>query len=141
MKLIANIDGASFGNPGSSGLGVVIQSSDGKILEEYSEHIGHGTNNRAEYLALLRSVEIAQKLGAEELEVKSDSQLVVSQMNGVYRVKNPDLKILIKEIFEKIRTSKMKFSIVHIPREFNKTADKLAKKGASSLNYIDKFKE
>jgi ribonuclease HI len=132
MKLIANIDGASFGNPGSSGLGVVIQTSDGKIIQEYSEHLGNGTNNRAEYLALLRGVEIAQKLGAVEIEVKSDSQLVVSQMNGLYKIKNPDLKILAKEIFERIRSSRMKFRIVHIPRELNKTADKLAKKGARS---------
>ncbi|MFZ1083296.1 MAG: ribonuclease HI family protein [Candidatus Kryptoniota bacterium] len=130
MKLVANVDGASFGNPGASGLGVVIQDNQGKVLQEYSEHLGHGTNNRAEYLALLRSVELAEKLGADELEVKSDSQLVVSQMNGLYKIKHPDLKVLVKEIFEKIQSTKIKFSIMHIPREFNKMADKLAKKGA-----------
>ncbi|MGO9482771.1 MAG: ribonuclease HI family protein [Candidatus Kryptoniota bacterium] len=130
MKLVANIDGASFGNPGPSGLGVLVQDSGGKVLKEYFEHLGYGTNNRAEYLALLRSVELAEKLGADELEVKSDSQLVVSQMNGVYKIKHPDLKILVKDIFEKIRVSRLKFSIVHIPREYNKIADKLAKKGA-----------
>jgi ribonuclease HI len=131
MKLVANIDGASFGNPGASGLGVVIKDGQGKVLQEYSEHLGHGTNNRAEYLALLRSIELAEKLGADELEVKSDSELVVSQINGLYKIKHPDLKVLVKTVFEKIQTTGIKFSIVHIPREFNKVADKLAKKGAT----------
>ncbi len=130
MKLVANIDGASFGNPGASGLGVVLQDSEGKILVEHFEHLGHGTNNRAEYLALLRSVELAHKFGADELEVRSDSQLVVSQMNGLYKIKNRDLQTLVREIREKIKNSNFKFSIIHIPREFNKAADKLAKKGA-----------
>ena len=130
MKLIANIDGASFGNPGASGLGVVLQDSKGKILVEHFEHLGHGTNNRAEYLALLRCIELAHKLGADELEVRSDSQLVVSQMNGLYKIKNRDLQTLVREIRERIKNSNLKFSITHVPREFNKEADKLAKKGA-----------
>jgi len=130
MKLIANIDGASFGNPGSSGLGVVLQDSAGKIVQEHFEHLGHGTNNRAEYLALLRSVELAHKLGADELEVRSDSQLVVSQMNGSYKIKKQELQAIAMEVHQKIRASGLKFSITHIPREMNKAADKLAKKGA-----------
>ena len=101
MKLVANIDGASFGNPGASGFGVVLQGSDGKVLKEYCEHIGHGTNNRAEYLALLRSVELAEKLGADELEVKSDSQLVVSQMNGVIQNKASRYEVVCEEVFLK----------------------------------------
>ena len=105
MKLVANIDGASFGNPGASGLGVVLQDSEGKILVEHFEHLGHGTNNRAEYLALLRSVELAHKFGTDELEVRSDSQLVVSQMNGLYKIKNRDLQTLVREIREKIKSS------------------------------------
>jgi ribonuclease HI len=130
MKLIANIDGASFGNPGASGLGVVLQDSLGRILAEHSEFLGHGTNNRAEYLALLRSIELAEKVGADELEVRSDSQLVVSQMNGLFKIKNRDLQKLVKEIREKIKLSQLKFSVIHISRESNKLADKLAKKGA-----------
>ncbi len=130
MRLIANIDGASLGNPGASGLGVVLQDSQGKILAEHSESLGRGTNNRAEYLALMRSVELAEELGADELEVRSDSQLVVSQINGLFKIKNRELQALVREIRGKIKASQLKFSIVHIPRESNKLADKLAKKGA-----------
>jgi ribonuclease HI len=132
MKLVANIDGASIGNPGSSGLGVVIMDSEGKILKKHSEHLGDGTNNRAEYLALLRCIELAEELGADELEVRSDSELVVSQMNGRYKIKHRDLQTLAKKVFERVQSSKIKLSIVHVPRELNKVADKLAKEGARS---------
>ncbi len=130
MKLIANIDGASFGNPGSSGLGVYIRDGEGKVLAEHSEHLGHGTNNRAEYMALIRSIELAEKLGCDELEVRSDSQLVVSQMNGVYRIKNGDMKALAMQVKEKLSKAHFKFAIKHVPRELNREADRLAKKGA-----------
>jgi ribonuclease HI len=130
MKLIANTDGASFGNPGPSGLGVVLHDTEGKILREYFESIGHGTNNRAEYMALLKSIDLAEELGADELEVRSDSLLVVSQVNGLYKIKNSDIKSFVKQLFEKIEKTKLKFKITHIPRELNKVADKLSKKGA-----------
>lgn len=130
MKLIANIDGASFGNPGASGLGVVLKDSGGKVLVEHFEHLGNGTNNRAEYMALLRSIELAEKLGCDELEVRSDSQLVVSQINGVYKIKNGDIRALVQKVREKLATSRLKFTIVHVRRELNREADKLAKKGA-----------
>jgi len=130
MKLFANIDGASFSNPGPSGLGVYLRDGEGKVFAEHCEHLGHGTNNRAEYMALLRSIELALKFGADELEVRSDSLLVVSQMNGAYKIKNPDLRVLIVEIKKRIDGSNLKFQIVHTPREYNREADKLAKKGA-----------
>ena len=130
MKLIANIDGASFGNPGSSGIGVVIRDSEGKVLKEYCENIGHGTNNRAEYMALLKSIDLAEELGADELEVMSDSLLVVSQVNGLYKIKNPDIKLFVKEIHDRLMKLNMKFKIQHVPREMNKAADRLSKKGA-----------
>ena len=130
MKLIANIDGASFGNPGTSGLGVVIQDTEGKILKEYCESIGQGTNNRAEYMALLKSIDLAREFGADELEVRSDSLLVVSQMNGLYKVKNSDIKVFVEQVFERIKGLELKFTIKHVPREANKAADKLSKKGA-----------
>jgi ribonuclease HI len=131
MKFVAYIDGASFGNPGPSGLGVVFHDAEGRIVKEYCESLGHGTNNRAEYLALLRTLDLAEELGADELEVRSDSLLVVSQVNGLYKIKNPGLKLYISQLQEKIRKAKLKFSIVHIPRELNKLADKLSKKGAA----------
>ena len=130
MKLTANIDGASFGNPGASGLGVVLCDAKGKIVKEYYESIGQGTNNRAEYLALLRSIDLAEELGADELEVRSDSLLVVSQVNGLYKIKNRDIKIFVKQLHEKLGKAKLKLKIVHVPRELNTLADKLAKKGA-----------
>jgi len=130
MKLIANIDGASIGNPGSSGLGVVIQDAEGRVLREHFENIGHGTNNRAEYMALLRSIDLARELGASELEVRSDSLLVVSQVNGLYKIKNTDIKSFVKDIQDRLKESSLIFKIVHIPREKNKAADKLSKKGA-----------
>ncbi|HUI31843.1 MAG TPA: ribonuclease HI family protein [Candidatus Acidoferrales bacterium] len=131
MKLIANIDGASFGNPGASGLGIVLYNADGKVVKEHWENIGCGTNNRAEYMALLKSIDLAEELGADELEVRSDSLLVVSQVNGLYKIKNSTIKILAKQVYDKIKAAKMKFKIIHIPRELNKAADKLSKKGAS----------
>jgi ribonuclease HI len=130
MKLIANIDGASFGNPGASGLGVVIQDAEGKVLREYCENIGHGTNNRAEYMALLRSIDLARELDADELEVRSDSLLVVSQVNGLYKIKDSGIRSFVKEIRDKLKRFNMKFEIVHVPREMNRAADKLSKEGA-----------
>jgi ribonuclease HI len=130
MKLIANIDGASFGNPGASGLGVVLYDAKGKVVKEYCESIGRGTNNRAEYLALLKSVDLAEEFAADELEVRSDSLLVVSQVNGLYKIKNPDIKLFVRQLHEKLRKAKLKFKIQHVPRELNRLADKLSKKGA-----------
>ena len=98
MKLIANIDGASLGNPGPCGIGIVLQDPGGKVLREHFENIGMGTNNRAEYMALLKSLELVGDMGATEIEVRSDSLLVVSQMNGDYKVKNADIKVLVKRI-------------------------------------------
>jgi len=130
MKLIANIDGASLGNPGASGLGVVIQDAEGKVLREYFEGIGHGTNNRAEYMALLRSIDLAREFNADELEVRSDSLLVVSQMNGLYKIRDSAIRSFVKEIRDKLKELNMKFEINHVPREMNKAADRLSKKGA-----------
>ncbi len=131
MKLIANIDGASLGNPGSSGIGIVLQDAGGKVLREHFENIGRGTNNRAEYMALLKSLDLAKELGATELEVRSDSLLVVSQINGDYKVKNADIRGYVKEIRDRIRESKLEFRLLHVPREMNRIADRLSKKGAN----------
>lgn len=130
MKLIANIDGASFGNPGASGLGVVLRDAQGKVLKEYCENIGIGTNNRAEYMALLKSIDLAEEFGATELVVRSDSLLVVSQMSGLFKIKDSNIKIFVKEAHKRLTRSNMKFKIVHVPRELNKVADRLSKKGA-----------
>ncbi|MGB9591586.1 MAG: ribonuclease HI family protein, partial [Candidatus Kryptoniota bacterium] len=110
MKLIAYIDGASSGNPGNSGLGVVLQDEDGHIIEKHSEYVGRGTNNRAEYLALMKAVELAALHGANELEVRSDSQLVVRQMTGVYRIKNKEIQKIVIRLWNVIREKGIKFN-------------------------------
>src|SRR2546428_399924 len=89
--LVLTIDGASRGNPGPSAIGIVIKNAQGKVLKEIGEHIGEFTNNVAEYRALLRALEEAKTMGAASVEVRSDSDLLVSQLQGSYKVKSPDL--------------------------------------------------
>lgn len=128
-KLIINVDGSSLSNPGPAGIGIVIYNSQNDIIEKISKYIGKATNNVAEYKALIEALKFAKKSEANEIIVKSDSQLVVRQVNGNYMVKNKKLKILLKEVLnlvEKFST----FSIIHIPREENKIADNLAKRAA-----------
>jgi ribonuclease HI len=91
-KLVVNVDGGSRGNPGPAAIGVVIRTVDGDILAGAAETIGPATNNVAEYRALLRGIELAREHGATELEIYGDSELVVKQVRGEYRVKDAGLK-------------------------------------------------
>lgn len=119
-----NIDGASKGNPGPSSIGIVFQK-DKKLIKEVSEFIGNHTNNFAEYTALIRAMEISIEYGFQNIEIKSDSELVVKQINKIYKVKDAD----IKDLFDKVNLLSEKlssFKITHIPREENLRADKLA---------------
>ncbi|MDP2168394.1 MAG: ribonuclease HI family protein [Thermodesulfovibrionales bacterium] len=127
-KAVIYADGASSGNPGVSGIGVVV-ALENKTYE-ISEHIGIATNNVAEYSALIRGLEKAAELDAESVEVFLDSELLVRQMTGAYKVKNENLIPLWRRARE-LSSSFRFFSISHIPRELNKQADKLAKKGAA----------
>jgi ribonuclease HI len=120
-------DGASFGNPGPMGIGVVVYKNDFR-LEELSEYIGEGTNNIAEYTAVIKALETAHRLGDMEVHIKSDSELVVRQLNNEYKVKDMKLKPLKRRIDELRHGLKVKFE--HIPREKNEEADKLSKEGA-----------
>ena len=118
-------DGASSGNPGPAGIGAVVIVDGNK--ETISEFIGTTTNNVAEYTALIRALEIAKKRGAREVEIFLDSELIVKQLNGQYRVKNKGLQPL----FEKVKLLLSEFNVItisHIPREKNKEADDLSKK-------------
>ena len=124
-ELIAYVDGGSRGNPGPAGYGVVIQDAQGRTLETLSQFLGETTNNVAEYEALLAALEFAVGRRAERLKVYCDSELVVRQMQGRYRVLNPGLKPL----FERARDLAGKlarFSIESVPREQNLLADRLA---------------
>jgi ribonuclease HI len=125
MKLILHIDGASRGNPGPAAVGVVLADKDGTVLAEVSEYIGETTNNVAEYQALLRGLQEAARLAAKDISVYGDSQLLIRQMSGVYRVRHPGLLPLYNEARNMVR-SFSQVSFIHVPREENTRADELA---------------
>src|SRR6476660_1187777 len=92
--LTLEFDGGSRGNPGPAGVGVVVRAADGTALVTLGRFIGRATNNVAEYKALITALQEAQKLGAKKIVIRGDSELIIKQMRGEYRVKNPDLKDL-----------------------------------------------
>ena len=94
MKVVVHVDGGARGNPGPAAIGVVVAGPDGEVLDEFAERIGIATNNVAEYRALLRGLERAKALGAREIEIVNDSELVARQVSGVYKVKHPAMKPL-----------------------------------------------
>ncbi len=118
------IDGASKGNPGPSGIGVVI-FRDGKTIKNISSFIGNTTNNIAEYTALIYGLEEALMLKAEALKINTDSQLIYRQLNKIYKVKNPNILGLYNQVTRLISAFK-KISVHNIPRADNRGADKLA---------------
>lgn len=125
--LLIYTDGASLGNPGPMGIGIVIFRNDERIAE-FSEYLGEGTNNIAEYTAVIRALEEAHRLGESEVHVRSDSELVVRQLNSEYKVKDAKLKPLKKRI-DKLREG-LTVLFEHIPREENEDADALSKVAA-----------
>jgi ribonuclease HI len=123
--LIAHSDGGARGNPGPAGYGVVIQDQSGKKVTHLSEYLGHQTNNFAEYQGLIAALEYAIQHGPKALKLISDSELLVRQIKGIYKVKNPTLKDLhgrAKELIAQLEW----FSIGHALREHNQEADRLA---------------
>jgi ribonuclease HI len=125
VKVIAYSDGASIGNPGDAGCGAVIVAEDGTELAEESRYIGRATNNVAEYEAAILALEKALELGAAEVELRLDSELVARQIKGEYRVKDPTLAKLhqrLKRISKQFRA----FEVAQIDRKRNKKADNLA---------------
>lgn len=125
MKVRLFVDGASRGNPGPAGLGAVLQDARGQTLVELSESVGETTNNVAEYRALLRGLAEARALGADEVEVFADSDLLVRQVTGAYRVKSAHLLPLYREVRTLLETFR-RWRISHVPREENAAADALA---------------
>jgi len=123
--LVLLVDGASRGNPGPSAIGVVIKDAQGKVLKEIGEHIGDFTNNVAEYRALLRALEEAKVMGAASVEIRSDSDLLISQLKGTYKVKRPDLGPLYLEAIRLLRGFS-RSTLTKIPRGQNAAADALA---------------
>ena len=126
LDLLINIDGASSGNPGPSGIGVIIKDvSDGQTICELSEYHGEMTNNAIEYRALIRALEYALILRAGSVTIRSDSQLLVRQMTGEYRVKSPNIEPLYRWATDLARVlDRVDFETVS--RENNREADALA---------------
>ncbi len=125
MKLVVNVDGGARGNPGPAAIGAVVQNPGGEVLEERGERIGTATNNVAEYKALLLGIERASELGASELELVGDSELIVRQVKGEYKVKDATLRKLHGEVKRALRPFEDRWSIRHVRREHNAEADRL----------------
>lgn len=124
-KLVFYIDGASRGNPGEAGIGIIMCDKDEKEISTYKKYIGSATNNVAEYIALVIALQEAVKARVTDVLVYSDSELLVRQIQGTYRVKDDKLKQLYS-LFDNLRGYFKHFSIEYIEREKNKQADKLA---------------
>ena len=123
--LVARSDGGARGNPGPAGYGVVVEDQSGRKVAALSEYLGHQTNNFAEYQGLIAALEYALKQGPKALKLISDSELLVKQIKGIYKVKNPtlqDLHARAKELIAQLDW----FSIAHAVREHNQEADRLA---------------
>lgn len=123
------VDGASHGNPGPAGIGIVILNSEGRVLREHREFIGvHLTNNQAEYMAIIRALDLCSSIfSSGVLHVFSDSELLIRQLNGIYKVRSLNLKSL----FIEVKRREKLFTTVHyhhVSREHNKKANELANK-------------
>jgi ribonuclease HI len=123
-RITVNVDGGARGNPGPAAIGVVVRDGKGGVLEECGERIGEATNNVAEYRALLRGIELAAAHGGTELELIGDSELVVRQVEGRYKVKNAGMKQLHEEVTRALGNFDS-WSIRHVRREKNADADRL----------------
>ena len=123
-KLVINVDGGARGNPGPAAIGVVVRTPDGEFVAEAAETIGPATNNVAEYRALLRGIELGREHGGSELEIYGDSELVVKQIRGEYKVKDAGLKPLHAEARSALAALE-EWTFDHVRRENNAQADEL----------------
>ncbi len=124
-KVIIHSDGVSRGNPGPAAIGAIIRGERGRLLASISQPIGRATNNQAEYRAIIAALEQALALGARQVELNSDSELVVRQIKGQYRVRKEALRPLYQRVKE-LQSRLEGFTVRHIPRQQNREADKLA---------------
>ena len=138
MKFRASIDGAARGNPGPAGAGVYVEAEHGRPVLEFWEPLGNATNNVAEYRALLLALERAEEAGADEVEIRSDSKLLVEQMHGNFKMRAEHLKPLLAEAVVRAKSFRS-FAISHIPREKNTRADRLANLGADASEKSTRF--
>ena len=126
--IVVNVDGASRGNPGESGIGVAIFDKDSNLINEACDYLGVATNNISEYKALILGIKLSMKYNAKKILFKSDSELMVKQIKGEYKVKNAQLRLLFTEA-QSLLKKQANWKIMHVPREENKEADLLANKG------------
>jgi ribonuclease HI len=124
VKLVVHVDGGARGNPGPAAAAAVLSTPDGDVVDEAHEYLGVATNNVAEYRGLLLGLQRARELGADEVEVVNDSELVAKQVNGVYKVKHPDMRPLHAESLEALQGF-ARWSIRSVPRAENAAADAL----------------
>jgi len=129
LTLYAYTDGASRGNPGESGIGAVVKTAGGSTILKFQRHIGKATNNIAEYTALLELLECMREIACTRLVVHSDSELMVRQLNGSYRVKEPELRRRYERIVALREELPFSIEIRHVTREQNREADRLANEG------------
>jgi ribonuclease HI len=138
MKLIINTDGGARGNPGPAGIGAVIADESGKVIASYNNYIGEATNNVAEYKALILALEKSSNgeftaPSQISLEIRMDSELIVKQMRGQYKIKEPSLQVLAQVVF-KLCKNFSSVNFVHVRREYNKLADKLVNQAIDLAN-------
>ena len=124
MKLVVHVDGGSRGNPGPGAAAAVLSTPDGDVVDEAAVTLGRVTNNVAEYRGLLLGLERAKALGATDVEVVNDSELIAHQVNGRYKVKHPDMKPLYAEALQALRGFE-RWSVRPVPRAQNADADAL----------------
>jgi len=130
--LVINTDGGARGNPGPAGTGVVIKAENGEIVYRHGGYIGTATNNVAEYRALIKALTECRNLGATALKINMDSELIVRQMLGQYKIKEPSLQKLAQEAVTLLKSFQT-YSFTHIRREFNKEADALVNQAIDAL--------
>jgi ribonuclease HI len=124
VKLVVHVDGGARGNPGPAAAAAVVSTPEGDVLDEAHELLGVVTNNVAEYRGLLLGLDRARALGADEVEVVNDSELVAKQVNGVYKVKHPDMQPLHAAATEALRQF-ARWRVRSVPRAQNAAADAL----------------
>ncbi|HAX47825.1 MAG TPA: ribonuclease HI family protein [Ignavibacteria bacterium] len=133
-------DGAARGNPGEAGIGIVIYDENENIIKTWNEYIGKATNNQAEYLALIKSLDLLKELKEsvqiDLIEFFADSELMVKQLRLEYKVKDEGLKTLFKKFNVLMNDLKIPYKINHIERKLNKEADKLANMGIDNKNSL-----
>lgn len=136
MTIYAYTDGASRGNPGESGIGIIMKNERGKVIHSSGGYIGTATNNTAEYVALIECLKKAKETKCKKLVVHSDSELLVRQLQGRYRVRDTGLKKYFQRVHRMLKNAPFEFEIRYVSRDENREADMLANVGIDSKSRL-----